>query len=158
MKPILLIIILFSIALIAGCGGSSGGNNPFTGDYQGDYHATNVSESGVVDMTIDSAGGVIGTITDNSNGVTEDIHGTIQDNGDFTGDFSDPTGSDPFGGNLAYDQNGHLKGEVNVTTASGVIRDQFDLAPVHAKRSPVKRALRSPAAASLHKGFIVHKK
>jgi hypothetical protein len=130
---LLVLLACISVALV-GCGGSSDSNSPFQGDFQGTYQATNIDEHGTAQISIDQFGGVSGIGHSDVTGENIDIGGTIQNNGDITGDFTVNGQNNPFGGNLQYDQNGNLSGPINVTTQNGVIRDQFVLTPGPAKK------------------------
>lgn len=140
MKGFLIGIIAVVCLMAAGCTGS-GGNSPFEGAYQGTFNATNANDSGTAHITVDADGNVFGTVTESGTGGSAEVRGVIQDNGDFTGDENFSGGSDPFGGNLQFDNHGNLSGQVNVTTNAGVLREQWVLTPVTAKRAkfaPVK--------------------
>lgn len=135
--------VLLLMLVAAGCGGSNDFVSPFQGDYQGTYHATNISDDGTVTMSVDQFGNVTGTLTANGSNVVGDLNGSIQDNGDFTGNLTTGQNDYPFGGNLLFEANGNLTGPVNISVPSapnGVEDTQFTLTQV-AKRLANRRAV-----------------
>ena len=145
MKAVLTsLLCVLCLIVVAGCTGS-GNSSPFEGSYQGTFSASNdATDNGTVHMNVDGDGNVFGTVTENATGGSAEVRGVIQDNGDFTGSENFSGGSDPFGGNLLFDNQGNLSGPVNVTTSGGVLRETWVLTPVTGKRAKAGAAV--PAA------------
>ena len=129
---------------LSGCGGGSDqfSGSAFEGNYQGTFTSNNSGDYGSVSMSVDRDGNARGTLVNNgvSPSSTQDLQGTIQDNGDFNGDLAGSSNDYPFAGNLGFDTNGDLSGPVNIRISnSSSVHAEFVLTYVNRSKKFGKR-------------------